>query len=74
MAGSSGRRRGRVGMTVVGALLSFVISAQHAEREAGEGHEAEGRFVAEMVITESLGAFRNVARLIFLIVAVAEAE
>jgi hypothetical protein len=70
----SGRRRGRVGMTVVSAVLSIVVSAQHARQEGGEGHDGEGRFVAEMVVTESLGAFRNVARLIFLIAAVADVE
>lgn len=61
-------------MTVASALLSIVISVQHAGRPGDEGHEAEGRFVAEMVITESLGTFRNVARVIFLIAAAAEVE
>jgi hypothetical protein len=61
-------------MTVAGTLLSIVISVQHADRAGDEGHEAEGRFVAEMVIAESLGTFRNVTRMIFLIAAAAEVE
>lgn len=74
MAGSSGRRRGRVGMSVVGALLSFVISAQHAGRDGAEGRSVEGRLIVETMVTESLGGFRNLARIVFLIVAVADVE
>lgn len=61
-------------MTVASAVLSIVVSAQHARQEGDEAHEAEGRFVAEMVITESIGTFRNVVRLVFLIAAAADAE
>lgn len=74
MAGSSGRRRGRAGMTLLGALLSLVVSVQHAGRDGAGWRVDEGRFVVETVVTESLGAFRNLARIVFLIIAVADVE
>jgi hypothetical protein len=66
----AGRRRRRLGMTLVGAVLSLVVAVQHA----GPGGVDRGRVVAEIVVTESLGTFRNLARFIFLIVAAANAE
>jgi hypothetical protein len=72
--GSSGRRKGGVGMTVIGAVLTLVISARHGEDAGGAGHRDEGRAVVEMVVTESFGSFRNIARLLFLLTAAAADE
>lgn len=71
---SSGPRRGRLGISVVGAVLSLAVSAQHAGREDGGGHGDRGDVVAEIVVTESLGTFRNLARLVFLIAAAVDRE
>lgn len=56
-------------MTVAGAVLTLIISAQ---RGGEEGHRDEGRAMAEIVVTESLGSFRNIARFVFLLMAAAE--
>ncbi len=69
MAGTPGRRRRPV-VKAVGAVLALAALAQHG----GPGGVDKGRVVAEIVITESTGAFRDVARLLFLIVAAAETE
>lgn len=66
----TGRRRRRLSMTVVGAVLSFAVAAQHAGTQDAD----KGEVVAEMVITESFGPFRNLARFVFLMVAAADAE
>jgi hypothetical protein len=61
-------------MTVVGAVLTLIISAQRSGEEGAGGHRGEGRAVAEIVVTESLGSFRNIARFIFLVVAAVNEE
>src|SRR5262245_39170435 len=66
----AGRRRRRLGLMVVGAVLSFAVAAQHA----GPKGVDKGKVVAEIVVTESFGAFRNLARFVFLILAAADAE
>ena len=68
--GRAGRRRRRRGMTVLGAVLSVVVAAQHAGPEGVD----KGEVVAEIVVTESFGMFRNLARFGFLIMAAADAE
>jgi hypothetical protein len=55
-------------------VLSLAVSAQHAGREDGGGHGDRGDVVAEIVVTESLGTFRNLARLVFLIAAAVDRE
>lgn len=64
------RRRRRLGMTVLGALLSCVVATQHAGKEGAD----KGAVVAEIVLTESFGAFRDVARFVFLIATVVDAK
>lgn len=65
--GSSGRERSRVGMTVASVVLSLVLSARHADQDGAEGHVDGQRLLAEVLVTETAGGLRNIARLIFLI-------
>jgi hypothetical protein len=61
-------------MTVTGAVLTLIISAQRTGESGADGHRDEGRAVAEIVVTESFGPFRNIARFVFLLLAATEEQ
>jgi hypothetical protein len=57
-------------MAVLGTVLSLVVSAQHAGKESFGARDDEGAVIAEIAVAEILGPFRNVVRLVFLLVSV----
>lgn len=64
---SSSRRRGRAGMAFASVVLSIVVTTTRETDDGEHGDVAE--VAAEVIVTESLGSFKNVARLLFLIAA-----
>lgn len=69
VAMGSPRGRGRVGMAFAGAVLSLVVSAHDGDDSGAAGPVVAGRIAVEVLLTESMGSFRNIARLLFLMVA-----
>lgn len=56
-------------MAFAGAVLSVVVSAHDGDDGGAAGQVVAGRIAVEVLLTESLGSFRNIARLLFLMAA-----
>lgn len=56
-------------MALAGAALSVVVSARDGGDGSATGQVVAGRIAVEVLLTESVGGFRNIARLLFLMAA-----
>jgi hypothetical protein len=56
-------------MAFAGAVLSVVVSAHDGRDGGAAGQAVAGRIAVEVLLTESMGSFRNIARLLFLMAA-----
>ncbi|GAB1515254.1 hypothetical protein [Actinophytocola sp. KF-1] len=65
----SSRGRNRVGMALAGVALSLAVSAHDAGDEGAADGVVAGRIAADIFLAESVGGFRNIVRLIFLVAA-----
>lgn len=69
--GSSWRR---TGMAFASVVISLAIAAAREEHSGTDGNAAGSGVVAEVLVTEIFGSFRNIARLLLLLKTVAHDE
>jgi hypothetical protein len=68
---SAGRR---AGMAFASVVISLAIAAAREDHSDTDGNTEVGHVVVEAIATETLGSFRNIARLLFLMMTVADDE
>lgn len=63
----SSHGRNRAGMALAGAVLSLAVSAHDTSGEGAGERAVASRIAVEILLAESIGGFRNIARLVFLV-------
>jgi hypothetical protein len=58
-------------MAFASVVISLAIAAAREEHSGTGGNGEAGHVAVEVIATETLGSFRNIARLLFLIITVA---
>jgi hypothetical protein len=59
-------------MAFASVVISLAIAAAREEHSGVDGNGEAGHIAVEVIATETIGSFRNVARLLFLLLAIAD--
>ncbi len=64
----------RAGMVFASVAISLAIAAAREEHSDTDGNVEVGHVAVEVIATETIGSFRNIARLLLLMLTVADDE